>query len=688
MNRFATLARTAIAVAALQPLLWAHAEGPASPDEEINLHLITVISPMRSPGQATWNTDELSTGRETGDLLRDLAGVSGSRMGGHGTDPVIRGLGQTRINVLLDGAFVHGACPNRMDPPTAYAPASGYDRMTVIRGVNSLEYGGGPGGTVLLERDTPRFFEAEGTRGRFQAGYRSNSDTVDTAVDLAAGNPDGFIRLLGSWTNADNYEDGGGQPVRSAFQERTAGLIAGWTPDDETRLEFSAEAQRLRDALFAGAGMDSPVSDNDLFKIRYTTGKLGPMSTFKAELAISRVDHVMDNYSLREPPGPMMLMRAPASSDTDSGRIIGEIEQGESLWRFGLTVQNNDRDAVRVNDFNGMLNSVLWPGVKIDQTGAFAERHFALDQRRRLVAGLRYDHVHARASRADQQPDGVFLSPNALYALYYGDADGDRQTENNWGALLRFEQDLGQMNGTWHVAFSRSLRTADATERYIAANANMPSGRWIGNPNLAPERHHQGELGLFLRQNGWDLEASVFYNDVADFILRDRFRQPGDNATVYRNIDARLWGGEVNAGKRFGDGWRADLGLGYVRARNRDDGRPVAQTPPLEASLGLEYQANRWHAGMRWRAAGRQRRVDDDLLSGSGLDSGQTPGWSIIHIHARYNINQRWGLDAGIDNLLGRQYAEHLNRSSAFDTQQVQVNEPGRSTWVKITARF
>ena len=60
------------------------------------------------------DTYRLPPTRETADLLRDIPGVSGSRMGGHGTDPSIRGLSQTRLNILLDGAYVHGGCPNRI----------------------------------------------------------------------------------------------------------------------------------------------------------------------------------------------------------------------------------------------------------------------------------------------------------------------------------------------------------------------------------------------------------------------------------------------------------------------------------------------------------------------------------------------------------------------------------------------
>ncbi len=54
-----------------------------------------------------------------GELLQSLTGVSAIRMGGRALDPVIRGQKETQLNILLDGGYIHGGCPNRMDPPTA-----------------------------------------------------------------------------------------------------------------------------------------------------------------------------------------------------------------------------------------------------------------------------------------------------------------------------------------------------------------------------------------------------------------------------------------------------------------------------------------------------------------------------------------------------------------------------------------
>jgi iron complex outermembrane receptor protein len=215
----------------------------------------------------------------------------------------------------------------------------------------------------------------------------------------------------------------------------------------------------------------------------------------------------------------------------------------------------------------------------------------------------------------------------------------------------------------------------------------MPSMRWVGNPTLEPERHDQLEIGWQIDRRRWAMALSVYENRVDDYILRDRFRAPGNNATVYRNVDARLRGGELAGELRSESGWVAGFDLGYVRATNHTEGRPIAQTPPLEGSLRIERKHAATGFGVRLRAAARQTRVDDDPLTGSGLDAGPTAGWSVFDVFASRDLGRSWQLRGGIDNLFDREYAQHLNRSSAFDATQVRVNEPGRAIWLAVTYR-
>ncbi|WP_336988396.1 TonB-dependent receptor plug domain-containing protein, partial [Aeromonas hydrophila] len=85
--------------------------------------------------------------------LKNVTGMSMVRKGGLGGDPVLRGMGMSRLNVQMDGGMLAGGCGGRMDPPTAYVFPQSFDRIRVLKGPQSLEQGATLAGTVLFERD-------------------------------------------------------------------------------------------------------------------------------------------------------------------------------------------------------------------------------------------------------------------------------------------------------------------------------------------------------------------------------------------------------------------------------------------------------------------------------------------------------------------------------------------------------
>ncbi|MFP4610628.1 MAG: TonB-dependent copper receptor [Thiohalophilus sp.] len=642
------------------------------------------------------NTEQ-TTPADGGDWLMSLPGVSGVKMGAHGIDPVIRGQKQNQLNVMLDGAYVFGGCPNRMDPPSSYAGTATYDQLTVIRGVQSLLYGsGGSGGTVLFERTDPAFTEDKNHRIELGADYASNGDAKGAHVDVATGGESGFARAIVDTKSADNYEDGDGNEVRSGYDEKGGVLDLGYRFDPDSELSLSLEATRGEDILYAGANMDAPVSDHDLIKLGYESrARMGGFSGIEAELYSSAVTHVMDNYSLRDNTG--MWARVPSESETVGGKLKADRMLGNGLLTLGMDVMQNDRDATRYSGAAGseptMINSYMWPGVSIEQLGMVAEYAAELTPKRRYTAGLRIDQVDASASKADLDPAATWAdSPNTLYSDYYGETATPRD-ETNVGALLRYEQDLDSRPVTLFAGLSRTVRTADATERFMAANNMNASDIWVGNPGLDPEAHHQIDAGLDYRGKQTRGSLTVYYDQVNDYILRDRARgQDGvllsDQATVYRNVDAELYGIDLEGAHQWNDRWSSDLSVAYVHATNTTESRPIAQTPPLEGTLSLEYRKTDWRLGAEVRAVAEQSRVEDDINTDSGLDAGQTSGFTVYNLYGSYRIKKQSRISFGVDNVTDKTYAEHLNKPSAFDTSVIQVNEPGRSYWAKVNVVF
>jgi iron complex outermembrane receptor protein len=109
--------------------------------------------------------------------------------------------------------------------------------------------------------------------------------------------------------------------------------------------------------------------------------------------------------------------------------------------------------------------------------------------------------------------------------------------------------------------------------------------------------------------------------------------------------------------------------------------------PPLEARLGAEYRSGRWHAGMLLRHAAAQDRVAVGQGNVVGQDIGPSPSFTVVSLNAAVELPRGVLLSAGIDNLLDRNYAEHLSRGGAMlsgYTQSTRVNEPGRTLWLKL----
>lgn len=664
-------------------------------EEPTILPTITIEGEQLSePGISQQNTEDiLGTPADAGDFLRGIPGVSGTRMGGHGIDPIIRGQSQNRLNILLDGAYVHGACPNRMDPPTAYSSVETYDSVTVIKGSQTVIYGGGgSGGTVLFERKTPHFTEDKfAHRSKISTGYTTNSETKDLLADIAVGSTQGFARGIVKYQDAENYKDGDGNETRSAFTTQTGNLIFGYTPDDKTLFELGLEANRIEDVLYSGAGMDSPSADNNTIRLKYE--KKGET---KAEFYYSDVEHVMDNFSQRPITAPMKML-VDSESKTQGLRISHDfVTNDEKEWTVGFDYQKNDRDA---NRFAGPasvstptnIQSIMWPDVELKQMGIFSELLMPFDADL-VKVGLRFDRISSQAGRLNQATMGG-IRPVDLYNSYYGKSAGD--DENNIGGFIRYERELRQAEGFAFISLSRSIRTADATERFLAANNNNTAERWIGNPNLDPEQHHQLELGLSRQFDYWDVSTSVFYNYVSDYILRDRAHaQSGilqnDNATIYRNINAQLLGFEWETNVKWNQQWLSRFTMDFVHATNTIDDRPIAQTPPLSGTFSLDYKQAKSLLGGNLRMAIKQTQIDNDINTGSGLDAGKTSGFGVLDFYGSVNLSNRTAVKFGINNVFDSSYAYHVNRANVdpFNSEPVQVNEPGRAFWVKFSAEF
>jgi iron complex outermembrane recepter protein len=639
---------------------------------------------------------------DAGEFLHYVNGVDISRMGGHGLEPSMHGMDQNQLSVTNDGAFHFGGCPNRMDPPTSHMQLYTFDMLTVTKGYQTVMDGPpAPGGTIEFERVNPDFSKSNEFQAHVKAGagYNSNGDKTESFVDMSMGSAWGYVRAFGSLAMANNYEDGDGKEVRSSFDQSGGGFIIGRTFDANSWITFKVENNNVDDVLYPGAGMDAPMTEDWTYQFKGETDlNWGVIRGVKGDVYLTTVDHVMNNFDLRTPPAGSMNMEARTESDTFGGKLVfNALVSGVSI-DFGADYRDVMRDGRRyagpLTNYNpSMVQSVLWPDTSIKEAGLFTEAQIPFSERTKLVTGLRYAHVDASANDADvvATGGGGNLSANDLYKKYYG-IEAEDQTENNISALARLEHKLTS-DLTVFSTLSRAVRTADATERWIAAKSAKASDQWIGNPEIDPEKHHQIDLGLMYHTPMLDLKGSVYYNKIEDFIQYDTARGrrgviATDLASVYTNIDATIAGVEGEANVRLNDYWRVNLAAAYTYGQNESDDIPLAQIAPLSGRLELIYDAKRWSAGVRLNAASEQDRVDTDKKTGSGRDYANNDGHLTVDLFGSYNITENFQISAGVTNVFDETYANYLNRTNLLDPRGIQVNEPGRSFYIRSVTQF
>ncbi|WP_082582961.1 TonB-dependent copper receptor [Frateuria sp. Soil773] len=648
--------------------------------------LITVLDP-KAPQQPIPASDGA-------DLLKTVPGFSVMRKGGSNGDPVFRGMAGSRLAIVSDGTQLAGGCPARMDPPTAYISPALYDKVTIVKGPESVIYGPvGSAGTVLFQRDTPHYLEpaasldASATVGSFGRN--------DQTVDFKGGTPQFYVDVDGNRTHSDDYEDGHGDKVHSLYNRWNVNTAIGWTPDPDTLLELSAGTGNGK-AAYAFSGMDGVKFLRQSTALRFEKKHLTETwSKLEAKVYRNDIDHVMDNYTLRRPDPNSSMPMAMASDlqrDTTGGRIAATFDWEDLDLVVGAdasTSTHNVRNGGPEGSSMGYYKALSRVrDARMEDQGAFAQATWTMTERDRLIAGTRLDRASVRGYGVAMSDGDSGMSMGSMdggMSMGMGSesatADVDRHATLPSG-FVRYEHDL-QMPATFYAGLGHAERFPDYWELF-GQHVNTTIASFA---DLRPERTTQLDIGLQYHSERLKAWISGYAGVIDDYILIHY----GMTSGYASNIDAHVAGGEAGAEYRLGNDWKASATLAYAWGEDTTEHRPLPQMPPLETRLGLDWDNGTWSAGALWRVVENQGRVAVGEGNIVGQDLGKTGGFGVFSVHGGWRIDREWSLTAGVDNLFDKAYAEHISPSvvelQGFTTS-TRVNEPGRVAWMKLALSF
>ena len=604
------------------------------------------------------------------DLLKNIPGFSVIRKGGTDGDPVFRGMAASRLGILLDGEMVLGGCGMRMDPPTAYVFPEAYDKVTVLKGPQSVKYGpGNSAGVVLFERQAPSF-ETAGVKGDMSL-LMGSADRNDQVLTGQAGTPGFYADVAATRSDANNYKDGAGNEVHSAYTRWSTNLALGWTPDRDTRLELSL-AKSDGEARYGDRSMDGVKFDRENIGLKFEKSNISPLlAKIEAQIYRNYVDHVMDNYSLRANTG-MKSVNNP-DRETQGSRVAATLNLSDAtVLDLGAELQRNEHTLRKASSMAGIPDYESLSrtaDMRFYSYGVFGELQHAFADGHRMIGGLRIDR-----SRAEDERTGKTTS-------------GTEETDTLKAGFLRYEHDLGG-GKTLYAGLGHSERAADYWERNKNPQATtmMMTGT-ASTFDIKPEKTTQLDIGALHQAGPVQASVSAFFAKHSDYILIETLPAVSAWASNARNVDATTWGAEADLRYDFSSHWTGTATLAWVRGENDTDDTALGQIPPLEGRLGINYKTDSWSAGALWRLVSGQDRVSVGTGNIVGQDVGETGGFGVFSINASYTPNKRTLISAGIDNLFDKTYAEHISRSGAsisgYDTTD-RINEPGRTLWLKL----
>ena len=601
--------------------------------------------------------------------LQSIVGFNQIKNGGANGDVTFRGMFGSRIKILTDGTENLGACPSRMDNPASYVSPESYDKITVVKGPQTVQYAHtGSAATVIFEREPEQLTSAKPYRGQASVMLGSYG-RLDQNVEAAVGDETKYARLNANRSIADSYQDGAGNTVPSDWEKWNADLALGWTPNEDTWVELKG-GKSDGEAVYAGRPMDGSKFARESLGLHVEKKNISEViKKVEAQVDYSYNDHVMDNFSLRKfnpADGMSMPMASNVARRTLNARVAMTQDWGKLQLISGIDSQKNEHTKRSGSLMSPYQNKARVGDMDFESYGAFGELSYAFNDQHKLVTGARVDQAKIDNLATDTERKETLPS-----------------------GFVRIESELAE-----HVKTYAGLGYVERVPDYwelFSTKYHQSTGTTFAN--LENEKTAQFDAGYQYEQGAFKSWASVYAGLIQDYILV-AYTPTGSMGRLEaksRNIDATIAGAEAGVAYQLTDQIQADISAMYAWGENTTDHTALPQIAPLEGRFNLRYVQEKYNLGLLWRVVAAQDRTSYREGNIIGYDLEDSKGFGTLSLNGTYNIQKDLDLSVGIDNVLNKNYAEHLNKlgSSGFGYAATeQFNNIGRNYWARISMKF
>jgi iron complex outermembrane receptor protein len=571
------------------------------------------------------------------DLANQVPALQITSSGGGAAQIFLRGIGSTNTTEVGDPAVAYHIDGIYIARSTSVgALFYDIDRVEVLRGPQGTLYGrNATAGAINVITKQPKFdYEANGTIdvGNYGAITTSGMVNVPVSETLAVraafqqSRHDGYVVAL-------NKGPGTGGNDRYDQDDKSARVQLLWKPSDVLSVRLSTDYLHQGGAGGGDGTYGTTRVTGDPWTCNCATNiyRNNKFYSFGGEanwdLGFATLTYLTGfNFSRLDRSGENASTGAPSyfkgkdhtwSHELRLGGRTGDLTWVAGLYRF---TEDNNVD-FRVFLATNSYLSFIQPEVTAKSWAAFGQGTYAVTDRLRLTAGLRYTEDQKARN------GGTFLTNSAgaitsTVVLNVADA--------KWDAL------------NWKVGADFDL--TDSSMLYANAATGYKAGGYfdgVGANTYAPEKITSYEAGVKNRflDNRLQLNASAFLYDYQDFQVSAVGVIAGQNATVTLNADkAKVYGLEFETNLVITENDRLDASLGWLHAEYTDFVLPLGDAfanNNANATMAACYTAN--------FAAAAPRSTNF-----SGCRMARTPEWTL-----NVGYQHTWNLESGA-KLTGR----------------------------------
>lgn len=265
----------------------------------------------------------------------------------------------------------------------------------------------------------------------------------------------------------------------------------------------------------------------------------------------------------------------------------------------------------------------------------------------------------------EENESAVFATANrdfGFFSLHLGgrwtyftqnDSRQEKVSQNKGSYFLTVRKPVGD----WDVSLSygTSSRFASLTERLFTGTTGR--GQVRGNPNLQPEDSSELDIGIEYQGQNFALELHRFKMDIENFIERTSINE---NVLSFRNQvsgDLKGWQYRLALFPSHPDNpWQFEFS-GQRVTGNNDNGISLIDIPAARHQVDVSYSATHWSLNMSLR-----RRLEKPVF---GATERPLEAANIGALNFRLELNDRWQVQAGIENLFDETY---FNSADALST--------------------